>query len=294
MYDLIIVGGGPAGLAAAIYAINKRLETLVISEDIGGQTAYGFSAKGYEGHETIRGADVVDKFKRQLEYLKFAHQVDRVTQVEPKGKSFFITTKGGKTYEAKAVVVATGALPKRLDVPGERKLIGKGLSYSAISHAPLFIERTAAVVGSNRRALQAVAELALIAGQVHWVLPDKGDSESALGRQLRANPKVKVHEAPLKEIRGDHFVESVVVGDETITVDGLFIEAGLNPASKVVQGLGVTDESGRIQVGIDCSTRRPGLFAAGDVTNVHIEQVLVAVGEGAKAALTAYEYLLNP
>ncbi len=294
MFDLIIIGGGPAGLAAAVYAINKRLETLVISEDIGGQTAYGFSAKGYEGHETIRGGDVVEKFKRQLEYLKFAHVADRVTEVKAQGKNFAIATKSGKTYEAKAVVVATGALPKRLDVPGEKKLIGKGLSYSAISHAPLFIERTVAVVGSNRRALQAVAELALIAKEVHWVLPEKGESETALGKQLRANSKVKVHSATLKEIRGDQFVESIVVGDETIKVDGLFIEAGLNPASKIVQGLGVTDESGRIQVGIDCTTRQPGLFAAGDVTNVLIEQVLVAVGEGAKAALTAYEYLINP
>ena len=293
MYDLIIIGGGPAGLTAAEYAINKRLETVVISQDIGGQTAYGFSAKGYEGHEVIRGGEVVDKFKRQLEYLKFAHLVDRVTQVQPEGKNFAVTTKSGKKYEAKAVIVATGSMPKRMDVPGEKKFMGKGLSYSAISHAQLFVEREAAIVGSNQRALEAAAELALIAKRVHWVLPEKGESESALGKQLRANPKVKVYNAPLKEVRGDQYVESIVVGDETIKVDGLFIEVGVNPNAKMVEGLGITDASGRIIVETNCATSRPGLFAAGDVTNVHIEQVLVAIGEGAKAALSAYGYLIN-
>ena len=293
MYDLIIIGGGPAGLTAAVYALNKRLGTLLISEDLGGKTSYGFAAKGYEGHEVIRGGELIEKFKRQLEYLNFAHQIDRVTQVAQDGKKFVVTTKGDKKYEAKAVIVATGSMPKRLDVPGEKKLIGKGLSYSAISHAQLFIEREPAIVGSNKRALEAAAELALIAKQVHWVLPEKGESESALGKKLRANPKVKVYEAALKEIRGDQFVESIVVGDKTIKVDGLFVEVGLTPGTKMVEGLGVTDASGRIKVDVNCATAKPGVFAAGDVTNVFIEQVLVAIGEGTKAALSAYEYLIN-
>ena len=293
MYDLIIIGGGPAGLTAAVYAINKRLETLVISPDLGGATAYGFSAKGYEGHETIRGGELVEKFKRQLEYLNFAHQVDRVTKVVAEGKGYAVLTQSNKRYETKAVILATGANPKRLDVPGEKKLIGKGLSYSAISHAQLFIEREPAVVGSNLRALQAAAELALIAKQVHLVLPEKGEIDSALGKKLRANPKVKVYEGALKEVRGDQFVESIVVGDKTLQVDGLFIEAGVNPGSKVVADLGITDASGRVVVNSKCATSKPGIFAAGDVTDVFIEQVLVAIGEGAKAALSAYEYLLN-
>ena len=293
MYDLIIIGGGPAGLTAAVYALNKRLETLLISEDLGGKTSYGFAAKGYEGHEVIRGGELIEKFKRQLEYLNFAHQIDRVSKVASEGKTWVVTTQSNKRYEAKAVIVATGAMPKRLDVPGEKKLIGKGLSYSAISHAQLFIEREPAIVGSNKRALEAAAEMALIAKQVHLVLPEKGESDSALGKKLRANAKVKVYEAPLKEIRGDQFVESIVVGDKTIKVDGLFVEVGLTPGTKMVEGLGITDASGRVQVDVNCATAKPGLFAAGDVTNVFIEQVLVAIGEGAKASLSAYEYLIN-
>ena len=293
MYDLIIIGGGPAGLTAATYALNKRLDTLLISEDLGGKTAYGFEMKGYEGHEVIRGGELIEKFKRQLEYLQFAHQTDRVTKVVAEGKGFAVLTQGNKRYAAKAVIVATGALPKRLDAPGEKQLIGKGLSYSAISHAQLFIEREPAIVGSNKRALEAAAEMALIAKQVHLILPEAGESDSPLGQKLRANAKVKVYEGALQEVRGDQAVDSIVVGGKEIKVDGLFIEVGVNPGSKAVADLGITDASGRIVVNSKCATSCPGVFAAGDVTDVFIEQVLVAIGEGAKAALSAYEYLLN-
>lgn len=293
MLDLIIIGGGPAGLTAAVYALNKRLNVLLISEDLGGQTAYGLAVKGYEGHEVIRGGEVVEKFKRQLEYLNFAREIDRVNHVVLESGHFAVFTHSTKKFDARAVIVATGALPKRLNVPGEKQLIGKGLSYSAISHAQLFIEREPAIVGSNLRALHAAAEMANIAKQVHLILPEDGEIDSPFGKRLRANPKVKVYQAPLKEIRGTDFVESIVVGDQTLKVDGLFIEIGLTPSSKCVANLNVTDVHGRIAINHRCQTAQPGLFAAGDVTDVFIEQVLVAIGEGAKAALSAYEYLLN-
>lgn len=293
MYDLIIVGGGPAGLTAAVYALNKRLGLLAVSENLGGKTLYGFQAQGYEGHEVIRGIELIGKFKRQLEYLNFAHQRDRVTKIMPEDGHYVVHVQTNQRFEAKAILIATGAQPKRLDVPGEKKLMGKGLSYSAISHAQLFIDREPAIVGSNRRALEAAAELALIAKQVHLVLPEKSESESAFGKKLRSNPKVKVYNAPVKEVRGDQFVESIVIGNKEIIVDGLFIEIGLTPGTECVEGLGITNADGRIKVDVNCASSRLGLFAAGDVTNVHIEQVLVAIGEGAKAALSAYEYLIH-
>jgi thioredoxin reductase len=298
MLDLIIIGGGPAGLTAAVYALNKRLETLLISEDLGGKTVYGFAVKGYEGHEVIRGGDLVEKFKRQLEYLNFAHQTDRVSKVSSENKNFVVLTKSGKRHEARAVLIATGALPTRLDVPGEKTLVGKGLSYSALSHAQLFIEREVALVGSSHRALTSAAELAWIAKHVHLILPDAGEINSALGRKLRENSKVTLYEnTQLKEIGGNGFVERIVVdgksGKKEIKVDGLFIEMGLVPTSKLAADLGITDANGRIKVNSKCETSHPGVFAAGDVTDVFIEQVLIAVGEGAKAALSAYEYLLN-
>ena len=298
MLDLIIVGGGPAGLTAAVYALNNRLDTLVLSEDLGGKTAYGFKLKGYEGHEVIRGGALVDNFKHQLEYVHFAHPADRVTQVVAENKHFVALTQSGKRYEAHAVIMATGALPKRLDVPGETKLVGKGLSYSALSHAQLFVEREAALVGSSQRALSAAAELAWITKHVHLILPDAGEIDSPLGKKLRANSKVTLYEkSELKEVRGSEYVESIVVANngnkKEISVDGLFIELGVVPGSKPVADLGVTDDNGRIKVDSKCATSKPGVFAAGDVTDVFIEQILIAVGEGAKAALSAYEYLLN-
>jgi len=293
MLDLIIVGGGPAGLTATAYALNKRLDALLITEDLGGKTAYGLEVKGYEGHEVIRGSEVVEKFKRQVEYVTSVRQIDRVTHIVPEEGHYAVFTQSAQKLDARAVIVATGAVPKRLNVPGERQLIGKGLSYSAISHAQLFIEREPALVGSNMRALYAAMELANIAKRVHLVLPEDGEIDSPLGKRLQANSKVKIYRGALKAIQGTDYVESIVVENQTIPVDGLFIEIGLIPGSKCVAELGVTDVYGRIVVNNRCETSRPGLFAAGDVTNVFIEQVLVAIGEGAKAALGAYEYLLS-
>ncbi len=298
MYDLIIVGGGPAGLTAAAYAINKRIETLVISEDLGGKINYRLSLKGVQGYEVITGADVVEKFKRQLEYLHFAHQTDRAVKIMSVDHHFAVLTQGDKRYEARAVIIATGANPQRLEAPGEKKLIGRGLSYSAISHAPIFIDKEAAVVGSNARALRNAAELAAVAKRVHLILPQKGEIDSALGQKLRSNPKVVLYENyELREVRGEEYVEGVVVRGQgqtkEIPVDGLFVELGLVPNSQLATDLVLTNASGKIVIDSKCATSRPGIFAAGDVTDVFVEQVLISIGEGAKAALSAYEYLLN-
>lgn len=298
MYDLIIIGGGPAGLTAAAYALNKRIETLLISEDLGGKVNYRLQLKGFEGHEIISGVEVVEKFKHQLEYLHFARQIDRATKIVPVNRHYAVLTQSGKRYEARAVVIATGATPQRFDVLGEKRLIGRGLSYSAVSHAPLCIEKEAALIGSSGRALRAAAELAEVSKRVHLILPERGEMDSPLGRKLRANPRVAVYENfELREIRGDEYVESIIVRGKgetkEIPVDGLFIELGLVSNSQLVADLVLTNGNGKIVVDSKCATSRPGLFAAGDVTDIFVEQVLVSIGEGAKAALSAYEYLLN-
>ncbi len=298
MYDLIIIGGGPAGLTAAAYAINKRIETLVISEDLGGKINHRINLKGFEGHEVITGADVVEKFKRQLEYLNFAHQTDRVSKVAALNNHFVVTTEGEKKYEARAVLIATGAAPQRIDVPGEKRLVSRGLSYSTVSHAPLFIDKEAALVGIGGRALRSAAELAGVAKHVHLILPERGEIDSPLGAKLRANPKVTLYEnTELREVRGEQYVESIVVRSKgetkEIPVDGLFVELGLVPNSQLAADLVLTNASGKIVIDSKCATSRPGIFAAGDVTDVFVEQVLISIGEGAKAALSAYEYLLN-
>jgi NADH-dependent peroxiredoxin subunit F len=305
MHDLIIIGGGPAGLTAAAYALHKRINTLLISERLGGKTNYRFRVKGYEGHELITGQEIVDKFQRQLEYLDFAHRVDRVTHIFPTSPNFVVQTQSGEQFETRAVIIATGAFPRMLKVPGEERLISRGVSYSALSHAQLFLDKETALVGSTPRAMRAAAELAWVCKKVHMILPERGEIDSPLGKKVRDSSNVLLYEnARVMEIRGDDYVSGIVVqtpgGAKEIPIDGLFIEIGLDRSSNFATDLGleVNDitkslNAGRIVVDTKNATSRAGVFAAGDVSDVFGEQVLIAIAEGAKAGLGAYEYLLN-
>ncbi len=298
MYDLIILGGGPAGLTAAAYALHKRLETLVITEDLGGKTSFRFRTPWMEGYEAITGTEVVNRFKSQLEYLDFAHEIDRAVQVVKADHSFAVLTENQKRFEARALVVATGTTPNRLAVPGERQLIGRGLSYSALSHAPLFIDRQVALVGQGARALRGAAELALVARSLVLILTDPQDLATSLGKKLEADPKVKIVRGyRVDQVLGDTYVTGITLHQngtaQEIALDGLFIEMGMTPNSQMVADLVTLNPARRIIVDARMATGCPGIFAAGDVTDSFTEQVLVAIGEGAKAALNAYEYLLE-
>jgi alkyl hydroperoxide reductase subunit F len=300
MYDLIIVGGGPAGLTAAIYAIRKRLNVLVVSEDLGGKTNYHLALPGVEAHQVIRGVEVVDRFRRELEYLDFARRLERVETVSSIKNLFTVRTVGGAELIAKTIILATGSQIKHLNVPGERDYMGRGVSYSAISYAPLFIGKRAVVIGDGMLALRAVAELAQVANTVHLVAPTHGALGTPLAQKLLADPMkiVVLEDYTVKAILGKAFAERVIVkspqGQETeISTDGIFVELGLLPNSGLVKGLADLDNQGRVMVDIRNRTSCLGLFAAGDVTDAYAEQVLIAVGEGAKAALSAYEYLLS-
>ena len=298
MYDLIIIGGGPAGLTAAIYAIRKRLNVLLVSEDLGGKTNYHLDLPGVESYQIIRGVEVVNKFKSELEYLDFTHHLERVEKVEPRDDHFMVLTKGGGELLAKAVIVATGTRQQWLDVPGEREYLSKGLCYSASSYAPLFIEKDTVVIGKDDLALRSAAELATVAHHVHVVGTSAEALETPLGRKLETAVNVTIlPDYKVKRVEGNGYCNTVVVenkqGEETkITADGTFVEVGLRPNTQMVAGLVDLDERGFIEVDPYSRTSVPGIFAAGDVTNIYAEQVLVAVGEGVKATLSAYEFLL--
>jgi len=298
MYDLIIIGGGPAGLTAAIYAIRKRLDVLLISKDLGGATNYRLALPWVEDYQVIKGLEVVNKFKSELEYLKFAHVMESVEHVERLGDSFTVHTKGGAKYEARALIVASGTRTKRLGVPGEKNFIMRGLCFSAQSYAPLFIDKETAVVGDGELALRSAAELATVAKHVYLIGPQRQALESPLGAKLSQSKNVTIREGyQVVEVQGDGFAERLVIKspdgkDETIGYDGMFVEMGLVPNSQMVSGLVELDTQGRIRVDCMARTSVPGIFAAGDVTTNYAEQVLIAVGEGAKAALSAYDYLL--
>ncbi len=298
MYDLIIIGGGPAGLTAAIYAIRKRLNVLLLSKDLGGKTNYRLALPWVEDYQVIRGLEIVNKFRNELEYLDFARHIEAVDKVEKKENHFIVTTKSGATLESKAVILATGAHQARMDVPGEKQYTMKGLCYSALSYAPLFIDKSVIVIGDQELALRSAGELSTVAREVTMVCANEKILDSPLGHKLQHAQNVKImQDCEIVEVQGDEYARKLILKDKSgklndYQADGMFVEKALTPNADMVKDLVALDEQGRIIIDSGCRTNIPGLFAAGDVTNSYAEQVLVAVGEGAKAALSAYDYLL--
>jgi alkyl hydroperoxide reductase subunit F len=298
MYDLIVVGGGPAGLTATVYAIRKRLNVLMISKDLGGKTNYRLALPWIEDYQVIRGLEIVNKFRSELEYLEFARRMELVDRIEKESGGFNVFTRGGEKLQTNAVIIASGTKQQRLDVPGEKQFIMRGLCYSALSYAPLFIDRKTAVVGEGDLALRSAAELATVAKHVHLIGLSSEALSTTLGKKLSGSPNVTILENhTVTEVKGNGFASHLIVQNpagelETIEAEGTFIEMNLIPNSQMVADLVELDEQGRIKVDCYARTNVPGVFAAGDVTDSYAEQVLVAVGEGAKASLSAYEYLL--
>jgi thioredoxin reductase len=269
-----------------------------VTKNLGGKTNFHLGLPWIEDYQVIKGLEVVNKFRSELEYLEFARHMEGVDKITKQGDVFTLFTKGGGELQAKSVIVATGTRQVRLEVPGESDYIMKGLCYSALSYAPLFIDRVTVVVGDGDLALRSAGELATVAKHVYLVCESSKFLDSPLGKKLVAAENVTVlKDSKVVEIKGDAFARAAVCQDAAggrrdIETDGIFIEMALVPNSKMVADLVKLDEQGRIIVDCGARTNVPGLFAAGDVTNSYAEQVLVAVGEGAKAALSAYEYLL--
>jgi alkyl hydroperoxide reductase subunit F len=252
-----------------------------------------------ERFQVITGDEVVSRFKSQIEYLEFARKLEHGEKVEAISGGYAVKTKEGNKYEAKAIIVATGANPVRLNVPGENKYRLRGLAYSAVSYAPLFIDRTVAVVGEGELGLKSTLELAQIARQVYLIVSSTSVLDSAMGKKLKAARNVTVLGGySVKEVKGEEtYAKSIVVTkdreEKELAVDVTFVELDLIPNSEPVASLVKLNEKKQIVVDSRNHTSQPGIFAAGDVTDVQAEQVLICIGEGAKAALSAYEYLLT-
>jgi thioredoxin reductase len=246
----------------------------------------------------ITGEEVVSRFAQEIDYLEFARVFDKAERVEKAGEGYRVHTRAGAVHECRTLIVASGARGRLLNVPGEKEYMMRGLCYSAISYAPLFVERQTAVIGDGALALRATAELARIASKVTLVAASHGELDSALGRRVAAAGNVSVLEGyTVERVNGDDYARSLVLArageKHELAADAFFVELDLVPQSELVAEIVDRDERGRIKV--DCANRTSaaGVFAAGDVTNVFAEQVLIAIGEGAKAALAAHEYLLT-
>jgi thioredoxin reductase len=274
------------------------LDLLLITPDLGGKTNHQLELPFIEKYRVIRGEEIVHRFAHEVDYLEFARIFDRAETIEKLASGYQVTTAGGEIYRARTLIVTTGAESPTLDVPGEKEYRMRGLCYSAVSYAHLFIERPTCVIGDTERALRATVELAHIARKVTLVAPGRGELDSPLGARVLATPNVAVLQGfQIQAVRGDEYARRLVLRKEEdereVEADVFFVELELIPRSNLLAGLVARDERGRIIVDACNRTSAEGIFAAGDVTDVFAEQVLIAVGEGAKAALAAYEYLLT-
>jgi alkyl hydroperoxide reductase subunit F len=299
-YDVIIVGGGPAGLTAAVYAARKMLNVLLITQNIGGQALYSLDVENYMGYQFISGQDLMDRFQTQVEKYHVQKSFAVVTAVEKEEEAFVARTETGEEYHAKTVIIATGKRSRTLNAKGVDRFLGRGVSYCATCDAPLFADMDVAVLGGGNSAITAAYELMSIARKVYLINRSPWRADEVYLEKIQDAPNIeRLLGYELTEVKGDDAVTAVVlrrVSDGsliTLPTTGIFIEIGLIPNSDVVSDLVLLNKDNEIVVSCDCSTSIPGIYAAGDVTTVPEKQIIVAAGEGAKAAISAYKYLLK-
>jgi alkyl hydroperoxide reductase subunit F len=296
IYDLVILGAGPAGITAAVYAARKKIDFLVLTQDIGGQAAYSGDIENYTGYQFISGPELTIKFEEHMRSFRIkVNMPESVRDIKKEGKLIKTTTDKAE-YLSKAVIVATGKKPRMLNVPGEREFKNKGVSYCATCDGPLFKDKPVAVIGGGNSALDAVLALIKICPKVYvinigYILT----ADTVMVEAAEKAPNVEIwNNTKIECINGDSFVKGIEVEKQgkayKLSVEGVFIEIGLIPNSdfnKTVKH----NELGEIIVDCHNSTNIEGIFAAGDVTNVVEKQIVIACGEGSKACLSAFKYL---
>jgi alkyl hydroperoxide reductase subunit F len=300
-YDLIIIGGGPAGLTAAVYASLLRMRAFLITTNIGGQTVEGSKIENYMGYEFISGGELIARFQDQLLHHNYLeHRMAEVTAVQSSTGGFIVTTQEDGRYQAQAVIIATGMRRRMLGVPGEDRLQRRGVFYQHVEEGGLVAGLEVAVVGGGNSALQGASDLSRHCSQVYLISLGDWTADAAVQEEVKALDNV----TPLKgytvqEIFGEQRVSGLRVkclesGEEQLCdVKGVFIEIGWRPYAEPVSSLVDLNARGEIPIKPDCSTSCPGIFAAGDVSDVFGKRVIIAAGEGAKAALSAHEYLIR-
>lgn len=300
-YDLIIIGGGPSGVSAGIYAARQKLNVLLIAKDFGGQLARkAVLIENYPGFEKISGLELIQKFEKHLRKQKIDIEKDSVVSLKKISSGFSVLTKSKQRFQAKALIMASGADPRPLEVEGEKEFIGKGVSYCTACDSPLFENKTVAVIGGGNSGFEAAIALTAWAKKIYILEagPEiKADPENQELAKKSGKTEI-IAGALLKKIQGKDFVESIVYRDKkekkekVLKVQGVFVEIGSQPATSFVKGLVDFNERDEIKVDLEtCQTKTPGLFAAGDVNTGRVKQIVTAAGEGAKAALYAYQYL---
>lgn len=302
--DLAIIGGGPAGLTAALYAARRTLNTLVITKDIGGQMATTPLVENYPGIDSIDGLQLSLDMQKQAEKYGARVMFSEVKQVEPnqgEEKNEFLITTAGEPVLAKSIVLTFGVTPRKLKVPGEDEYYGKGVSYCATCDAPLYKNKIVAVVGGGNAALEAAEIISRVASKTYLIhRREKFRAEEITLNKVKADPKIEIRTwSEIREVKGEKTVKIIVVEQtqekrtEEISVDGVFVEIGRVVQSDWIRNLAELNDNGEILANNKGETRTPGLFAAGDVTNIPQKQIVASAGQGCIAALSAYEYIVK-
>jgi len=302
IYDLIIIGGGPAGITAGIYAGRQRMKTLLVTKEFGGQMAKkATEVCNYPGFERISGMELIDKFVEHLEHQESVEiKFSQAEKIEKENDIFIITTTENEKIQSKTVIVSTGADPRPLEAIGEKEFIGKGVSYCVTCDGPIFKNKTIAIIGGGNAGLEAALFMTNYANNIYVLEfgPEiKADEENQ--KDVKNSDKIEViTNAAVKEIKGDAMVNSLIYQDnvskenKTLEVQGVFIEIGSQPATALAKGL--VDFTKRDEIVVESETfmtKTPGLFAAGDNNSGPYKQIVTAAGEGCKTALAAYDYL---
>jgi len=296
IYDLIIIGAGPAGITAAVYAARKKIDTLVVTKDIGGQAAWSGDIQNYTGYQFISGPELAEKFEEHMRKFNFDIRENEEVIKLAADRSNFLVKTDKNSYRAKTIIVASGKKSRELGVSGEKEFKNKGLVYCATCDAPLFSGDDVAVIGGGNSALDAVLQLMKIANHVYVInITNHLTGDEIMQEKIKKSKKVSIlNNSQVIEISGDDFVDAIKIEkdkkEETLAVQGIFVEIGLIPNSGFAVDLNKT-KIGEIKVNNKNITNIPGIFAAGDVTDVFEKQIIIAAGEGAKAALSVFHYL---
>lgn len=306
LYDIIVLGGGAAGLTAAIYTCRKKLKTLLITVDVGGQTLLTYHIENYPGYYTDTpgypsGPKLMQTFEEQAKLFGAELIFGKANKLEKTEKGFRISLTNGEQYECRAIILAYGKVPRSLGIPGEDKFIGRGVSTCATCDAPLMRNKITAVVGGGNSAIESAELLTKFSTKVYVIhRRDAFRADEITLEKVKANPKVEfVLNSVLTEITGDKFVKSAIVEDvntkkkREIELNGVFVEIGYIIETDFVKEFVTLNQSNEIVVNNLKETGYPGIFAAGDLTDVPYKQTVISAGEGATAGLSAYNYLMK-
>jgi len=300
VYDVLILGGGPAGLTAAMYSARKMLSCMIVTENIGGQALESWAIENYMGFRVTTGGDLMQKFEEQVRGDNIRIELDSVTSVVENNGIFTVNTGSDQEFSAKALIITTGVKPRWLGVLDEEKYIGRGISVCSTCDGPLFKDKNVAIVGGGNYAVTTAIEMSSIAKNVYLIVRSKVRADEIYLKQYEEIENIQTFtNYVVSELSGDKTLKSIKIRnrennlEKELKINGLFLAIGHDPNTGFFNGFVNLNKNGEIITDNNGRTSRPGVFAAGDVTDVEGKQVIIAAGEGSKAALSAYAYLMK-